>query len=235
MRTVRFANQFCFLVLVLGSTCTAVLRSQDNSNTFRAGAVSFNFPAPDKDLVEAGPDYRVVLEPLAPVSNRLVAAFVLPDALTVLHSGVYPPLHDYAMIEVPRRAEFAEITPEIFKQIEDGVAQQFAGDLSGTIQEQQDEANRRLKALGSTASVTLDKPVMLGALFSKENVTSYGMVMPVSTKDGTVKMAMAMNVIRVRNRVVFGYLYTLYKDESTANWLKTTAAQWADAILNANK
>lgn len=223
---------------VIAPGCSFFLHGQtpngSSSDVFRAGGLSFALPSPDKELVEAGPDYRAVLEPLAPANNRLVAAFVLPAVLPALRTGTFPPLREYALIEVPRRAEFADVTPEIFQQIVDVVSKQFAGNLAGIVQEQQAAVNQELKALGNTNSVTLQNPIPLGSFFSKGNASGFGMIMPVADKGSTVKMLMAMSVIRAHKRVIFAYLYTEYGGDSSVTWLRTVAEQWTDAIIKAN-
>lgn len=204
--------------------------------TVRAGGLNFVLPSPGPDLVEAGSDYRVVLEPLSPMSNRLIAAYLTPDDLhTLSEAHNLPPLRHYAVVEIPRRAEFANVTPEIFQEIVGSMGKELAGDLTGTMQEQQQEVNRRLKDLGSGSSVTLQKPLPLGTLFSKTDECGFGMIMPVTTNAGTLKVAAGITVIRVHDRVLFAYLYTPYKDESSVASLKSVDEHWADAILRANQ
>jgi hypothetical protein len=217
----------------------AALHAQDEAAvpTYRAGLKSIAIPPPTSDLAEIGSDYRVLLEPLAPDSNRLIAAFVLPDEAAAMRAGSSSGgLKQYALVEMPRRAEFATITPDLFKQVEDAMAAQFGADLNASLQDQQDALNRRLKALnGDAATVSLDKPVQLGALFSKPDACAFGAIMPISVKGATVKMAAGIVVLRVRDRVIFAFLYTDYKDESAVAWVHKTSEDWADAILSANK
>ena len=76
------------------------------------------------------------------------------------------------MVQVPRRAEFADVNTSELKQVTDSLTQQFGGDLSSSMKEQQDEVNRRVKALGGQdTTVTLDKPVQLGSFFSKNRMS----------------------------------------------------------------
>src|SRR6185437_2997811 len=232
--------QLCILALFATSGIWSSGQTKDapaanSNNQFRAGGLSFTFPSPGNNLVEPGSDYRVVFEPLAPDANRLVAAFVEPQALEVLHAGVQPPLQEYALVEIPRRAEFVNVNEDSFKQVADTIGSKFSDGLSGSMKDSQDQLDQRLKALGSTQSVTLDKPVPLGQLFSKTGASAFGMVMPVTTKDGTVQIAMAMSVMRIHNRVFFGYFYMRFKDQSTVTQLRTTDEQWTDAILSANQ
>jgi len=203
---------------------------------FRAGLKSFTIPAPSSDLVETGSDYRVLLEPLAPTANRLIAAFIQPADLENLHSGGTAKLDTYALVEVPRRAEFSDVTPDQFKEISESMASQFGASVTASIKDQQDEINRRLKALhSSSGDITLDKPVQLGTLFSKPDASAYGLLMSVSSNGKTRKMVMGMTILRVQARVVFVYTYTEYKDDSTVQWVRTTEEHWADAILECNK
>lgn len=160
----------CFVVLFSLSTTLSLGQAKTNSSfetnpTFRAGGLPFYLPAPNKSLTEAGPDYRVVLEPLAPESNRLIAAFVAADVLPVLRTGNLPSLRDYALVEIPRRAEFVDVDADSFKQLAGSLGKQFGADLTGNLNELQQELDLRLKALGGSSSVTLDKPLPLGLFF----------------------------------------------------------------------
>jgi hypothetical protein len=203
--------------------------------TYRAGLKSIAIPPPDSDLLEIGPDYRVLFETFAPNTNRLIAAFVLPGEAAALRTGGTEDTSTYGLVEVPRAAEFKEITPEIFKQVAEAVGTEFGANLDADIKAGNDEVNQRLKDLNSGVSgITVDKPVPLGTLFSGSDEDGFGLVMQATAKGTTVKMAMAVVLVRVHDRVVFGYLYTVYKDADTLHWLGRTSHAWADAILKAN-
>lgn len=223
-----------FLAAALLQPCPG-LPAQE-SPTYRAGLKSFTVPPPTPDLVEAGSDYRVMFEQLAPTANRLIAAFSQPADLQILRTSGGAALGTYALVEVPRRAEFSDISPEQFKQIAESMGTQFGATVVATLKDQQDEINRRLKALNAApGDITLDKPVQLGTLFSKPDACAYGMLMSVSTGEKAKKMAMGLTLLRVQSRILFIYTYTEYKDESTVQWIRTTDEHWADTILQSNK
>lgn len=207
-----------------------------NQQTYRAGGLSFAIPPPTTDLVELGPDYRVLMETFVPASNRLVAGFTLPADAASLRKGVLVQMAQYAMVEVPRRAEFSDVSVANFQALVKGVSQQFATDISSTLKDQQDELNRRLKSLNAGQSeISLDKPISLGTLFTKEDAYGAGEVMLASSGSKSEKMVMGFDVLRVRNRAIFAYYYVEYKDENTVRSLHATMESWADAILLANK
>jgi hypothetical protein len=202
---------------------------------FRVGLKSIAIASPSKDLTEIGPDYRVTLETLAPATNRLVAAFTRPEDLHQILAGGDTPLPRYALVEVPRRAEFADIDPATFKTVADSVAKQLGTSLEADIKTAQDDFNHNLKELNSSsATIAIGKPFSLGTLFSKPNAAAFGMIASVSGRGPETKMAVAIVVLRVQSRVLYLYLYSIYNGETTVQGLLNTSEQWADAILKAN-
>jgi hypothetical protein len=201
----------------------------------RVGAISIAIPSPTNELVEPGPDYRVVFEPLVPVTNRLVAAFVPQDKMDAVHKGNMPSLDEYALVEVARRTEFTEIDAATFQQIAEVLGKQFGGDLIQFSSKGQEEISRNLKALGNSASVTIDKPVPLGIFFAMTNTIGVGSITPYKVNGVTTRMAGCLTLIRVRNRILSVFTYAAYKDEGTVIRVKATSEQWAGAILKANE
>jgi hypothetical protein len=239
----RLFRSSCCLALLLLTGLTAAY-PQDTASappkaagpeTYRVGLKSIAIPSPSKDLSEIGPDYRVVLETLAPASNRLVAAFTRPEDLKRILAGGDAPLPRYALVEILRPAEFVDVDSATFKTVADSLAKEFGANIEADMKLAQDDLNRNLKELNSnSASVAIGKPLPLGALFSKPDAAAFAMVESVSAKGPETKVAMAVVVLRAQNRVLFLYLYSIYKDESTVQWLRNTSEQWADAILKAN-
>ncbi len=204
--------------------------------TYRVGLKSIAIPSPSKDLSEIGSDYRVVIETMAPAANRLVAAFNRPEDLHQILAGGDTPLARYALVEIPRQAEFAEVDSATFKTVADSMAKEFGANLGADTKTAQDDLNHNLKELNSkAATIAIGKPFPLGALFSKPDAAAFGMIESVSTQGPETKMAVAIVVLRAQNRVLFLYLFSMYKDESTVQWVRNTSEQWADAVLAANK
>jgi hypothetical protein len=78
------------LILPVALLGLAYLNAQDSTpapahvpaaQSYRVGLKSIVIPSPLSEMTEMGSDYRVVLEPLAPATNRLVAAFNRPEDL----------------------------------------------------------------------------------------------------------------------------------------------------------
>jgi hypothetical protein len=235
---IRATTYFCVCILSMvsvalhGQDRTKPAKSQAQITNVRVGAVSIAIPSPTNDLVEAGPDYRVIFEPLAPANNRLVAAFVPQDKMDAVHKGDTPPMDEYALVEVARRMEFAEIDSATFQQIEEVLGKQFGGDIGQFSRNGQEEINHNLEALGNSVNVKIDKPVPLGIFFAMTNAIGVG---PYNVNGVTTRMAGCLALLRVRGRVLSVFTYAPYKDQGTVMWVKTTSEQWADAILKANE
>jgi len=210
-------------------------KAAPNNEAFRAGGKSFQLPPPSDDLVELGSDYRVKMEVFVPDSNRLVAGYVPQSVVSAVRDGTAKSFDRYAMVEIPRRAEFSDVSADLFSQITDAVSQQFGAQLEATIKDQQEAMNRRLKAINSDAgTITLDEPTQLGAFFSKKDACAFGSIMPFSGGAKTINMLMGMMVLRVQERLLFAYVYTDYNGEGSADWMRKTTEAWADAILRLN-
>jgi TonB family protein len=203
--------------------------------TFRVGGVSIALPPPTGEMVEIGGDHRVLFDMVVPDMNRLVAAFLLQkDAAVMLSTNRSGPLSSYALVEVLRRGEFVEIGSSDFKGLTSQMGQQFSAIANSSAQETQDEFNRRMKSMHLDEKLDYGKPVMLGALFNKTDACGFGMMAPVSMNGKSLKMIVGVIFVRVRSHVLFAYLYSAYKDQSTTEQVRTVSEQWADAILAAN-
>ena len=234
----RISLCVCILPIISLSLCAqsnAKATRQVQITNVRVGTVPIVIPSPTTELVEPGPDYRVIFETFAPVNNRLVAAFVPQDALDAIHKGKELPLDRYAMIEVARKTEFDEADSATFQILAEALKKQFAGDISPSASKGQAEANHNLKAMGSSTTVTIDKPVPLGTFFSMTDAIGVGSITPYTVNGATTRRASCLTFLHVRGRVLSVFLYAVYKDEGTVQWVKTTSEQWASAILKANE
>lgn len=205
--------------------------------SFRAGGVALELPSPSPDLIEMGSDLRVVAEVLVPINNRLVAAFVPKDDLAALGRGEHRKMLRYSLVEVPRAAEFADLDAPTFAMVVESTKKKFAdGALASAAKTEQDDINHKIETLGlKTGRITLEKPVQLGTIFSKPNAYASAAIMPVTSDGKTMNLIGAIGMFRLRNRLVFGYLYSEYTGQDSLQWLSRTAEVWADALLKANE
>ena len=230
------------LVVLLAGVGAAGLLGQSRSvqvpetESFVAGGVPFVLPPPTPEFAEVGNGSRKALELLVPSSNRLVAGYVLARDLPSFIKGTNPRLTTYALVEVLRKTEDVVCRPADFKQFVADVQRQFGHQLDAVTKRGEDEVNRRIKALDlKNASVRIGKPIQLGDLFSTEDAYGFGALVPISVGEKPMAMIGGTVAVRAKQRLLFAYLYTEYKDDETVTWLRESTKKWAGALLASNR
>ncbi len=202
----------------------------------KAGGVLLTLPGPNTDFIESGDKLRTTLfELLVPSTNRLLSAYLPPQAISDLSAGKTAGATDlYAMAQVPRRAEYADCTPQAFAQILKSLEPSMGKLLADNVGQVEEEMNARLKSF-DIGRIEIGHPEMLGGVFQKNDASGYAMLMAIKQGDRTTTMAGGFAVLRVRQRLVFAYLYRKYESPDTISWLNKNLEAWSDAILSKNK
>jgi hypothetical protein len=222
-------SRFWLSLLFFGACLVAIAADPK----VRAGGIELTLPGPGSDFAEAGDRLRTTFfELLAPSNNRLLTAYVPEKTLVDLNAGKSRELDIYSMVEVPRRAEYADLTPQGFEQVLKGMEPSM-GTFELNVGEFQQEMNTRLKSL-DTRPIEIGHPEMLGGIFRKSNAAGFAMLLAVKQDDRKDTMAAGMAVLRVKQRLVFAYLYRKYVSPDTLSWVRKNLEAWCDAILAKN-
>ncbi len=202
----------------------------------KAGGVVVTLPGPADDFREAGDKLRTTFfELLVPSNNRLLSAYLPAKTFELLAGGSQAAdLDVYAMVEVPRRAEYADCTPEAFQQVLKGLEPSLGRFDAKKADDLEQELNLRLKALG-TKPVEIGPPEMLGGVFQKTDAAGFAMLTAYKQGDRSVTMAGGLAVLRVRQRPLFAYLYRKLDFPETVSRLGKDLEAWCDAALHKNR
>lgn len=203
--------------------------------SMKAGGVELVLPAPSPGFAEVGDRLRTgVFELLAPSSNRLLSAYLPAQYLADARAGkIAPTMDTYAMVQVPRRAEYADCTPEAFDSVLKGLVGGGPKLDTPEVKASLDEISLRLKALGGKP-IELGRPEMLGTIFQKKDAAAMAMLLSMKQGENAATMACGLAVFRVRQRLVFAYLYQKYGSPESVDWIRKNIEAWADAILAKN-
>ncbi len=141
----------------------------------------------------------------------------------------------YAMVEIPRAAEYTDVGPQDFEQAVNTVTASLGTAIDKAFSNTTDEINARMKQLGGKP-IAMDHPEMVGSLFRKPESIGWAMLMGVRNADSGVSATMAVvtAMIHVKQRVLFVYLYGTYESPETVDSLGKLADAWANRILSAN-
>jgi hypothetical protein len=202
---------------------------------FKAGGVALVLPAPASDASEVGDRVRTTLfELMVPSSNRLLSAYLPAQTLADLNAGkTMPGFDSYAMVEVIRGAEYNDSTSESFRQALQSVSEAF-GHLDAQRSDWESELNVHLKSLGGRP-IELGKPELLGILFQKTDATGFAMLSTMKQADDTKTMSVGFAYLRVRQRLIFAYLFRKYESPETVKSIKNELDAWTSEILAKNK
>jgi hypothetical protein len=221
-----------FVLLVLG----ACLEAPGADPEAKAGGVSLKFPSPSGGFAEVGDRLRTTFfELLAPSTNRLLTAYVPTQSLEQLNARkAVGALDVYALVEVSRRAEYTDLTPQAFQKVLESMGPALGQLDTQKVGDVAEEINIRLKSLG-TKPIEVGHPEMLGSIFQKDDATGFAMLMAVKQENRSDTMAMGMGVLRVRQRLIFAYLYRKYSSPETVDLVRKGLEGWVDEILAENK
>jgi hypothetical protein len=201
-----------------------------------AGGVSVVVPSPDKGFVEVG-DKRNFFEPIVPSRNRLLCAFVPTDYLPLLKNPANG-LGKYTLVEVSRKIDEnnTEITPARFEQVVLATKQQLgdSSSLNQTVESTPREISSKLKQMGQSTDISIDKPVFLGALFQMPDAYAFATVESVSSGAVATRAIQTCVLLRAKDRLLFVYVYGSSDDEESLKWVEETTKQWTNQILAAN-
>ncbi len=221
-------SRFLLSLLSFGA-CLVALAADPKVN---AGGTELTLPVPASDFVEVGDKLRTTFfELLAPSGNRLLSAYAPEKTLTSRNAGKPLELDIYSMVEVPRRAEYTDVTPQAFEQVLKGMEPSMGKFEAGGLQQ---EMNIRLKSLGAKP-IEIGHPEMLGGIFRKPNAAGFAMLL--ADKQGDDRsdtMAGGMAVLRVRQRLIFAYVYRKYESPDSISWVNKILEAWCDTILAKN-
>lgn len=202
--------------------------------SFKAGGTPIKIPAPDADLIEVGYDVREQMEIFVPSSNRLLCGFMrevdIPRFVKGEENFILP---KYASVQVARQGEYQNFKTTDFKDLVVYVKDSLGAEMAAITEESEAEFNRRMESM-NLEKISFGKPVQLGTFFSKDNTYSFGML--VTNSDGKMSWTMVIGTtfVRVKNRLLFVYIFANHKDDATIAMVRKTSEQWADAILAAN-
>jgi hypothetical protein len=226
-------NQRSALAMLLLAACFPAAAADPE---FKAGGVALILPGPSADFMEVGDKLRTTLfELLAPASNRLLSAYAPSRSITALNNGKgLGALDIYAMVEVARQSEYTNVTPQDFAEAMKGMESSMGKLDAKTLENVEQELSVRLKSVGA-ASVEVGRPQMLGGLLKKPDAAGFAMLVAYKQGDRSVTMANGIAFVRVRQRLIFAYLFRKYESPDTVIWLRKNLEPWVDAILAKNK
>jgi|SRR6185437_15660280 len=174
----------------------------------KAGGIELYLPGPEGDFIEVGDRLSTtVFDLLTPSSNRLLTAYLSRQMQQNMLNGTRPAggLGLYAMVEIPRGAEYTDVRPQDFQDLVKTVTTSLGTSVDQAVSNTTDEINARVKELGGKP-IAVDHPEIVGSLLHKPDFTGWAMLASIKSGDTGAKMVVMTTMIHVSRRVLFAYL-----------------------------
>lgn len=198
----------------------------------QAGGTEIIIPIPDQ-YVEVGDEHRFFPDE-AP--NRLLAWFVKLEDMKKFSSDNKEILNRYMQIQISKGAENRTISASDFSKVAASVSKQQNADYAKSMQ----EVNRILKKLAMASKdipeVEISHPKSLGTFLKTDRAVGFLMLMSVSSKEQEkpIPVLCGGTIMRVREKLIFAYVYAEAHDKDAMQWVKSTSRQWAESIIKVN-
>lgn len=205
------------------------------------GAVPVSLRAPPGllDPTSLGPAFGQLATTLTPPSNRLLAIYVTPEDFRAHKAGKKIVMDRYALLQTPRQAENLTVVAADFAQLKEVMKNQSAAQRAQV----RDMAEHHIgnavsKAAGTPLTVSMTDINALGTFL--ESDTALGLLsatdVSAAAHGRTINypLVYATGVLRVKERLLFLYTYSVYRTPADLEWVKTTATAWSRRLQQAN-
>lgn len=198
------------------------------------GGTKILVPCPE-GFVEVGPAKRVFP---SEAPNNLLGWFIRTNDQSGFEAGTIDVLRRYMQIQISKDAVYHQITPTEFSE----VATAVSGQQDEIYRSAMTDVNKLLKKMASDnpdlSGLRIDQPKALGTFLKTNNAVGFLMLMTLTVPGGDtpkqVPMLAATTLLRVREKLLFQYVYAAADDKKAVDWVKETSRTWARAIEKAN-
>ncbi len=190
------------------------------------------------------PPLRTLGERMTPPSNRLLALFVSDSDERDAREGRQPGMARYYMAQTLRQTEEQALGGDDFGQVKTVLRQQYQQLLSsvaGTAQGHLDNAMREIGRDAGQDAPNLKLGELRGLDVFDEREGSISLLamtkLAIQQAGGQVleiPIAMSITTARVKDKLVYFYAYSQYRDKTDLDWLRGTTRDWLPRLAAAN-
>lgn len=237
MKKLLLSYLFVLGILAVNDYALGANVQPSNFKSVFVGGVQIIIPPPTSEMTGVNHDNQEKLEVFVAPDSKLIASFVPIDELPKIASGpdFINALSAKGSVQVPRQGEFKDFGEKDFINLISGVQKKSSPRINSYTKIAEDGINRRLKTINLDAPhVGLGNSIELGTFFSIPNAYGLGFITPFSYNGKNIWVGKGAVLMRVKNRLLFLYLTTEYKNIGTVAWLHSTSEEWARSILKVN-
>lgn len=199
-------------------------------------------PAGFREVSTLAPDVRELSENATPASNRLLGVYLSGADVMLVEKGEIPLMERYMYLQTFRATEAYPVAPEDFAALTREMRAQrqpLPGNATDGVNADLDELSRQLSSKHSLeVAFETGKPVPLGVYLDRPDALGMAMLVPyvmnVDDERADYVMVTGINVLRLNNKLVYAYVYSLHEDAEDVEWVRRASIEWANALQAAN-
>lgn len=213
---------FFYWLMLLGSIANA----ETQNIQIEVGGVKIDVQAPIgfHEISSLSPETRNLAETMTPPSNRLLAIFVSEDDLGRIMKGEAPEFGRYMLLQVFRELENTNISNGQFRQLVAQIKEQ-----QNTLLPKEYELSQKMK---------IGEQVPLGVFFEQSNAIGFTSLVKYQAEAEGEKLdyvvAGGTSFIRVKQKVLYAYVYGTYENQDDLNWVRSKSREWVNSLLTFN-
>ena len=223
-----------------------VASAADSTYQVPVGRTLLQLPVPP-GFVEPSrsvPPLRVLGERMTPPSNRLLALFIAEKDELDAREGRQPGMARYYMAQTLRQTEEQPLDSDNFGVVKTMLRQQYQQLLSSVAGAAQGHLDNAMREMGRDTGQ--DAPTLkLGELrglevFDERDISISLLAMTklaIQQPGGQVlemPLAMSITTARVKDKLLYFYAYSHYRDKADLDWLRATTREWLPRLAAAN-
>jgi hypothetical protein len=190
------------------------------------------------------PPLRVMGERMTPPSNRLLALFIAEGDERDAREGRNPAMVRYYMAQTLRQTEEQALVSADFGEVKTMLRQQYQqllSNVAGAAQGHLDNAMREMGRDAGQDAPSLKIGELRGLEVFDERAGSISLLamtkLAIQQAGGQVlemPVAMSITTARVKDKLVYFYAYSQYRDKADLDWLRATTRDWLPRLAAAN-
>lgn len=190
------------------------------------------------------PPMRTLGERMTPPSNRMLALFIAENDERDAREGRQPSMARYYMAQTLRQTEEQSLSADDFSTVKSMLRQQYQQLLSSVTGAAQGHLDKAMQEIGRDAgreAPTMKIGELRGLEVLDERDASISLLamtkLAVQQAGGAVvevPLAMSITTARVKDKLLYFYAYSQYRDAADLDWLRSTTRDWLPRLAAAN-
>ena len=222
------------LIITIFILCTNSAFNQNSNTVVTMGGVNITIPSANNTYKEVGESQRELFNSFVPETNSLLCVFLDTNDYSYLLKGANENvvMETYMLVEFGKQVESMDCSAKDFLEVKDGVVSTLKNDLDAIKAEANKILNEQKENIGD---VEVGTPKTLGKIYEIND--AFGSLMSIDYKTDTKvkKMLCSVNFLRLKNRLVYIYIYSKFNNIDNVKYINEISKSWAKLLLEQNK